>query len=375
MGHSAVVHVSNLGEYKANMTNAATILRSQIEAALADRIPSALTPVARTVREVIPTGIAAIDAVLGGGLPVGSVTELVGAECSGRTTLALSFLGQLTKAERVCAWIDVSNALSPESAAASGIDLRRLLWVRCGAQPAGQPAACVQDDFTLPEKYFAPPAVKRGLHGGGFGPHPRTETKGLSYGVRELLQHDSVTLASIGPRCAEPQRRVRVERETLEPFPSESPKRHSPSICTTNPGSANPWTRIEQGLRVTDLLLQAGGFSAIVLDLGGLAPKHVSRIPLATWFRYAAAAERSRASVLLLTQHACSKSSAGLVLRLQAGPLDSGKSTVLAGLGRHVEVVRERFTEASAKVVPFRKPPQRASSAQWQSKTAWAGMR
>jgi hypothetical protein len=146
-------------------------------------------------------------------------------------------------------------------------------------------------------------------------------------------------------------------------------KRYNPSTRT------KPWSRIEQALRVADLLLQAGGFSAIVLDLGSIAPEHVSRIPLATWFRYGAAAERSRTSVLLLTQHACSKSSAGLVLRLQAGPPLFGESTVLAGLERHVEVSRQRFTEASAKVVPFRKPPQRASGADWQSKTAWAGIR
>ena len=115
--------------------NSAAALRSQIEAALADRIPSALTPAAKTNREVMPTGIVAIDAVLDGGLPVGAVTEMIGAECSGRTALALSFLAQLTKAERVCEWIDVSNALSPESAAASGIDLKRLLWVRCTYSP------------------------------------------------------------------------------------------------------------------------------------------------------------------------------------------------------------------------------------------------
>jgi hypothetical protein len=138
------------------------------------------------------TGIAAIDAVLDGGLPVGAVTEMIGAECSGRTALALSFLAQLTKAERVCAWIDVSNALSPESAAASGIDLKRLLWVRCGVQSAGQPASSSQGDFALPEKYLAPPAAKRGLHGGGFGPHPRSETKGLSDGVSDLLRRDAV---------------------------------------------------------------------------------------------------------------------------------------------------------------------------------------
>ena len=305
----------------------AAALRSQIEASLADRIPSALTPAAKTIREVVSTGIAAIDTVLDGGFPVGAVTELIGAECSGRTALALSFIAQLTKAERVCAWIDVSNALSPESAAASGIDLKRLLWVRCGVQSASQPASSSQGDFTLPEKHLAPPAAKRGLHGGGFGPHPRTETQGR------------------------PSKRYGLSSRT-----------------------ARPWSWIEQALRVTDLLLQGGGFSAIVLDLGSIAPEHVSRIPLATWFRYGAAAERSRTSVLLLTQHACSKSSAGLVLHLQAGPPFSGESTVLAGLERHVEVSRQRFTEASAKVVPFRKPPQRASGVDWQSKTAWAGI-
>jgi RecA/RadA recombinase len=72
----------------------------------------------------MPTGIVAIDAVLDGGLPVGAVTEKIGAECSGRTALALSFLAQFTKSERVCAWIDVSNALCPESAAASGTPLQ-----------------------------------------------------------------------------------------------------------------------------------------------------------------------------------------------------------------------------------------------------------
>ena len=88
-----------IGEYKANTMRSASALRSQIEVALADRIPSALTPAAKTIREVVPTGIAAIDALLDGGLPVGAVTEMI-AECSGRTALALSFLAQLTKAER-----------------------------------------------------------------------------------------------------------------------------------------------------------------------------------------------------------------------------------------------------------------------------------
>jgi hypothetical protein len=197
--------------------SSAAALRSQIEAALADRIPSTLTPAAKTIREVVPTGIIAIDAIVDGGLPVGAVTEMIGAECSGRTALALSFLAQLTKAERVCAWIDVSNALSPESAAASGIDLKRLLWVRCGVQPSSQPASSSQGNFALPEKYLAPPAAKRGLHGGGFGPHPRTETKGPSDGVGDLLRRDAVA-----PRCAEPRRKIRGERELIPRHYGES---------------------------------------------------------------------------------------------------------------------------------------------------------
>ncbi len=346
--------------------SSATALRSQIEAALADRSPSALTPVAKSIREIMPTGVAAIDVLLDGGLPLGAVTEMIGAECSGRTALALSFVAQVTKAERVCAWIDVSNALSPESAAASGIDLKRLLWVRCGVQPpSSKPPSSSQDDFALPEKYLATPSAKRGLHGGGFGPHPRSEVKGLPKGVSELLRS-----GPIYPRCAEPQLKIRVEREAVEPHTFQPSKRHGLSTRT-----AKPWLRVEQALRATDLLLQGGGFSAIVLDLGSIAPEHVSRIPLATWFRYGAAAERSRTSVLLLTQHACSKSSAGLVLRLQAGPPLSGESTVFIGLERHIEVSRQRFAEASPKVVPLRKPPQRASCVDWQSKTAWAGIR
>jgi hypothetical protein len=180
-----------------------------------------------------------------------------------------------------------------------------------------------------------------------------------------LLRHDAVA-----PRCVEPQRKIPLERETIEPHTFRPSKRF-----TASPRTAKPWSRIEQALRVTDLLLQAGGFSAIVLDLGSIAPEHVSRIPLATWFRYGAAADRSRTSVVLLTQHACSKSSAGLVLRLKAGSPLTRENTVLAGLERHVEVSRQRFTEVSTKVVPFRKPPQRASGAEWQSKTAWAGIR
>ena len=341
-------------------------LRSQIEAALAERIPAALTPATRIAREVVPTGIETVDAVLQGGLPVGTLTEMIGAECSGRTALALSLVARLTRAEKVCAWVDVSDALSPESAAACGVDLVRLLWVRCGvARPVFEQEDPREGGFSLPKKYFVPKPAIKGLHGGGMGSHPRGEAKGMDDAVRGLLRAE--------PRCAEPQRRVQTEREVFEPAPA----RNFALGQRAGYGSAagRPWGRIEQALKVTDLLLQAGGFGAIVLDMGSMAPEHVSRIPLATWFRYRAGAERTQASVVLLTQYPCAKSSAGLELRLEGGAVATQGAAVLAGFERRMEVSRQRFAQVTEKVIPMRKPPQRVGVATWRSGMTWAGCR
>ncbi len=133
--------------------------------------------------------------------------------------------------------------------------------------------------------------------------------------------------------------------------------------------------QFDQALRVTDLVLQAGGFSAIVLDLGGLAPEFASRVPLATWFRYRAAAEKTQASLLLLAQYGCAKSSAELSLRLEPGDALRDEATVFTGMAHSIEVVRRRFTCAAENVVPLRKPPQRTNAANWQSRAAWAAVR
>jgi hypothetical protein len=41
-----------------------------------------------------------------------------------------------------------------------------------------------------------------------------------------------------------------------------------------------PWPRLDQALRATDLLLQTGGFAAIVLDMSDVLPQHTMRIGL-----------------------------------------------------------------------------------------------
>jgi len=356
----------------------ASALRAQIEASLAHRIPSALTPAPRVIRPVAPTGIPNVDELLEGGLPIGAITEIVGPECSGRTTLALSFVAQITQAAKVCAWIDVSNALDPESAAAIGVDLNSLLWVRCGASAATTAPQSTPDRFALPEKYLVPKPGIKGLHGGGCGPHPRGEVKGLSDAVGGFLRPDATA-----PRCAEPQPRVVQQKEFFESVNPQASSESSSQFKSSphdkrwpNPKS-KPYSAIDQALRVTDLLLQAGGFSAIILDMGSIAPEHASRVPLATWFRYRAATERSQASILLLTQHPCAKSSAGLHLSLQSGRALQQETTIFTGIEHRVAIARERFKAESnpsqSKVIPLRKPPPRELGTSWQSKTAWTG--
>jgi len=341
----------------------ASTIRLQIETALAHRIPSALTPAQRLIRAVAPTGVEAVDELLDGGLPIGAITEMVGPESSGRTSLALSFLARITHEGNVCAWIDVCDSFQGESATAAGVDLSRLLWVRCGV--SAQPKQTKTYQFSLDEKHFIPLPAKQGLHGGGFGPHPRNETKGLSNAVSDLLKPEMIV-----PRCAEPQPRRKPEQKTFEPNLKPLSRKTRPAF---RPGKL--WARIEQGLRAADLLLHGGGFSAIVLDMAGIEAHYVSRVELSIWFRYRAALEKTQASLLLLTQHPCAKSAGELLLRFHPGTARVDEKTVFTGIDHRLEVERRRFAQAFSNVVPLKKPPRRENEARWHSQSTWAGAR
>jgi hypothetical protein len=86
---------------------------------------------AETVREApLATAVAALDEVLGGGLPRGALVELVGRGSCGRFSTLLSALQQITSAGEAAALVDQGSQLDPEAATAAGIDLDRLLWLR-----------------------------------------------------------------------------------------------------------------------------------------------------------------------------------------------------------------------------------------------------
>jgi RecA/RadA recombinase len=149
---------------------AAATIKIQVEATLAQRVPAALTLKIKQAPELFSTGVAEVDAMLGGGIPRNSIREVSGAASTGKSSFARPLLANVTLLGNACAWVDVNDALSLESVAAAGVELRRMLWLRMSAE-----------------------------------------------------------------------------------------RRHKLS--------ENPWSRLEQALKATDLLLQTGGFAAIVLDM------------------------------------------------------------------------------------------------------------
>jgi len=77
-----------------------------------------------------PFDLAPLDARLRGGLARGHLSELVGGTSTGRTSLAWAWMAAATRRTEHVALIDTFDRFDPPSAAACGIDLRRLLWVR-----------------------------------------------------------------------------------------------------------------------------------------------------------------------------------------------------------------------------------------------------
>jgi hypothetical protein len=181
----------------------------------------------------------------------------------------LSALAAATQRGECCAVVDASDALDPQSVAAAGMELDRLLWVRCG------------------------------------------------------------------------ENSVQAE------------------------------SRLEQLLRVTDLLLESGGFGLIALDLGDLSPQSARRIPLATWFRFRRAVEHTPTVLLAMERQSIAGSCSSLLIKL--GSLKpSAPENKASPTPTHVQLLTQ--VEITAELVRSRmdRKPVR-SEITFASKTAWAG--
>ena len=128
---SPLLNVEAISHFPLVTRSGSAKLLKEFSETLAGLTPASRLEV-RPAPETASSGIPQID-TLTGGLPRGCLTEVCGPESSGRTTVMLAAIAAVTRREEICALIDASDAFDPHSAAAAGVNLERLLWVRCGS--------------------------------------------------------------------------------------------------------------------------------------------------------------------------------------------------------------------------------------------------
>lgn len=208
---------------------AATVTRESLEALLRTRqldrtLTTALASEPASARWEVPTGIAALDARLEGGIPRGHLSEVIGPRSSGRLAVAVSALAAATTRGEAVALIDPLDMFDPVSASACGIDFQRMLWIRGDA----------------------------------------TESARMS---------------------------LSCEYGTLQ-------------------------KNVDRAVKALNLVLQAGGFGLVVLDLGEVAPQAIKRLPYTTWLRLHRVIEGGETACLLIGSEPIARSSRGVTMVL-----------------------------------------------------------
>lgn len=182
----------------------AALSKAEIESDIAGRFENAFRLQEKKAGETLATGVADVDG-LTGGLPRGAITEIFGPASSGRTSLLFSLLAYATTHDEICALVDTNDVFTPTSAVLSGIDLERMLWIRCAAN-------------------------------------------------------------------------------------------------------------LEHAFKATDLLLHAGGFGLVILDLGDVAGKDARRIISSWWYRFRRTVESKPTAIVVISAEACTRSCSLLTL-------------------------------------------------------------
>ncbi len=119
------------------------------------RFPDGLVTLPGSLRAASPLPtlpVPAFRSLLQKGLVRGSIAEINGRRSSGRTSVALHLLAQGTIRGEVCGIVDLQDSFDPLSAAQAGVQLDRLVWVRCRGNAE-----------------YAMRATDLLLHAGGFG--------------------------------------------------------------------------------------------------------------------------------------------------------------------------------------------------------------
>jgi len=233
-------YTPDLGEEKAKMRAA---LESLLRAHKLDGTLTTTAPSAAREGCAAPTGRADLDAALGGGFRRGQLSEIAGACSSGRSTLAADALAAATRRGEAAALVDPCDAFDPAAAAARGVALGQLLWVR--------PARVGADDHAA-----------------------------------------------------------------------------------------------ARALKAFSLILQAGGFGLVILDLADAAPAAIRRFPFTTWMRIARIVEGSDTAAVLIGASHLARSAGGATVALDAPSVrwqgTTSRARVFAGLDPALRVIGGR---------------------------------
>ena len=125
----------------------------------------------------------------------------------------------------------------------------------------------------------------------------------------------------------------------------------------------------EDQFDAADLLFRMdvhGHAAAIVLDLADEAIEHGRRIPLATWFRFRQAADRTRCSLIVLGKAPYAQSSAAVVLECQPDQIDVAAGTVIRNFNYSARRGSVRFSPLTNIIA--RKPP----ASTWTTPATWS---
>jgi len=145
-----------------------------------------------------------------------------------------------------------------------------------------------------------------------------------------------------------------------------SPRRHRGTEKKFGREQKEKGASVEQALRVTDLLLQSGGFGLVIIDLGDVPIKIARRIPLTSWFRFQRAVERTPTVLFVISQALCTQSCAAVLLKVRASgkKLSALSSQLSAKSPSHTQLLDGLHVEGElVRSRTQRKPPQSVTAA------------
>jgi hypothetical protein len=218
----------------------------------------------------------------------------------------------------------------------------------------GLPRGAVTEFFSRPLDVFSPRPVMNSVGRSGFALKKDIDSAPLSSGC------SSVMLSALAEATTRQESCVLVDAsDAFDPASAEAAGVDLGRLLWVR-CSGRKFSNLEQVMKTTDLLLQAGGFGMVIVDLNDVPPSVARRIPLATWFRFRRAVENTNTALLVFEQEPYAKSCASLAACIQQSavsiqpPVRPSHARLLRELEISVEVVRssaDRKPMMSAKTV------------------------